>query len=57
MTFDDFRQDSMALLTNAYMTDEEIIDALIYNCVMAKEQIKREEYGLLEEIGNVGLTD
>ena len=57
MTFDDFRQDAMALLTNAYLTDEEIIDSLIYNCVMAKEKITREEYGLLEEIGNVGLTD
>ena len=57
MTFDDFRQDAMALLTNAYMTDEEIIDSLIYICVMAKEKIKREEYGFLEEIGNVGLTD
>ena len=57
MTFDDFKEDTIALINNVNMTDEEILDSLIYNCVVAKEKIKREEYGLLEEIGNVGLTD
>lgn len=57
MTFNEFRQDAMALLTSAQLTDEEILDSLIYNCVIAKEQIARNEYALLEEIGNVGLTD
>ena len=57
MTFNEFRQDAIALLTSAQLTDEEIIDSLIYNCVVAKEQIARNEYALLEEIGNIGLTD
>lgn len=57
MTFNDFKEDTIALINNVSMTDEEILDSLIYNCVIAKEQIKREHYGLLEEIGNVGLTD
>lgn len=57
MTFDDFRQDAIALLTCAHMTDEEIIDSLIYNCVVAKEKIMRNEYALLQEVAKVGLTD
>jgi hypothetical protein len=55
--FGDFKEDTIALINNENMTDEEILDSLIYNCVIAKEKIKREEYGILEEIGNVGLTD
>ena len=57
MTFDDFRQDAIALLTSAQLTDEEIIDSLIYNCVVAKEKIMRNEYALLQEVAKVGLTD
>jgi len=55
--FNNFKDDTIALINNANMTDEEILDSLIYNCVIAKEKIKREEYGMLEEIGNIGLTD
>jgi len=57
MTFNDFKEDTIALLNNVNLTDEEILDSLIYNAVVAKEKIIRNEYALLEEIGNVGLTD
>ena len=57
MTFNDFKEDTIALLNNISLTDEEILDSLIYNAVVAKEKIIRSEYALLEEIGNVGLTD
>jgi len=57
MTFNDFKEDTIALLNNINLTDEEILDSLIYNAVVAKEKIIRNEYALLEEIGNVGLTD
>jgi hypothetical protein len=57
MTFNDFKEDTIALLNNISLTDEEILDSLIYNAVVAKEKIIRNEYALLEEIGNVGLTD
>ena len=57
MTFNDFKEDTIALLNNISLTDEEILDSLIYNAVVAKEKIIRNECALLEEIGNVGLTD
>ena len=57
MTFNDFKEDTITLLNNISLTDEEILDSLIYNAVVAKEKIIRNEYALLEEIGNVGLTD
>jgi len=57
MTFNDFKEDTIALLNNVNLTDEEILDSLIYNAVVTKEKIIRNEYALLEEIGNVGLTD
>lgn len=56
MTFEDFKQDAIALLTSAQLTDEEILDSLIYNCVVAKEKIARDEYALLQKI-QVELTD
>ena len=57
MTFNDFKEDAIALLNNINLTDEEILDSIIYNAVVAKEKIIRNEYALLEELGNVGLTD
>ena len=56
MTFNDFKEDTIALLNNISLTDEEILDSIIYNAVVAKEKIIRNEYALLEELGNVGLT-
>ena len=57
MTFNDFKEDTIALLNNISLTDEEILDSLIYNALVAKEKIIRNEYALLQDIGNVGLTD
>jgi len=57
MTFNDFKEDTIALLNNISLTDEDNLDSLIYNAVIGKEKIIRNEYALLEEIGNVGLTD
>ena len=57
MTFDDFKEDTIALLNNNALTDEEILDSIIYNAVVAKEKIIRNEYAILDEIRTVGLTD
>ena len=52
-----FRQDTIALLNDPVMDEQSMLDAIIYNCVMYKERLSREEAYFLEEIGNVGLTD
>jgi len=52
-----FRQDTNALLNDPIMDEQSMLDAIIYNCVMYKERLSREESCLLAEIGNVGLTD
>ena len=57
MTPIDFRQDTLALLNDTTMDEQSMLDAIIYNCVMYKERLSREEAYFLEEIGNVGLTD
>ena len=57
MTFDNFKEDTIALLNNNALTDEEILDSIIYNAVVAKEKIIRSEYAILDEIRTVGLTD
>ena len=57
MTPTNFRQDTIALLNDPIMDEQSMLDAIIYNCVMYKERLSREESDLLTEIGNVGLTD
>ena len=57
MTPTNFRQDTIALLNDTTMDEQSMLDAIIYNCVMYKERLSREEAYFLEEIGNVGLTD
>ena len=57
MTPTNFRQDTIALLNDPVMDEQSMLDAIIYNCVMYKERLSREEAYFLEEIGNVGLTD
>ena len=57
MTPIDFRQDTIALLNDTTMDEQSLLDAIIYNCVMYKERLSRNDADLLAEIGNVGLTD
>ena len=52
-----FKQDITALLNHAVLDEHEILDAIIYNCVMRKETLARETADMIEEINNVGLTD
>jgi hypothetical protein len=59
MTWDtnSFKQDITALLNHAVLDEHEILDAIIYNCVMRKETLARETADMIEVINNVGLTD
>ncbi len=57
LTPTNFRFDTLALLNDTTIDEQAMLDAIIYNCVMYKERLSREESDLLAEIGNVGLTD
>lgn len=53
-----FKQDIIALLNAIQPIDDRtLMDAIIYNCVMYKEDMQRDDSDLLDEIGNAGLTD
>ncbi len=57
LTPTNFRFDTLALLNDTTIDEQSMLDAIIYNCVMYKERLSRNDADLLAEIGNVGLTD
>jgi hypothetical protein len=57
MTYEDFKQDTIALLNSRVVFDDEVLDAIMYNCVKLKEHQRREDADIMDGIGNVGLTD
>ena len=57
MTYEDFKQDTIALLNSRVVFDDEVLDAIMYNCVKLKEHQRREDTDIMDSVGNVGLTD
>lgn len=57
MTFEDFKEDTIALLNSRVAFEDDVLDALMYNIVKVRERQHRDDADLLNDIGNAGLTD
>lgn len=57
MTFEDFKEDTIALLNSRVAFEDDVLDALMYNIVKIRERQHRDDADLLNDIGNAGLTD